>query len=65
VTDDGYPSSSPVAERAEDTEEDEAQEQAQDLGLGNSYVRASGDNTQRKTLAERLLPKPRKTGVEE
>lgn len=65
VTDDGYPSSSPVAERAEDTEEDEAQEQAQDLGSGTSYVRASGDNTQRKTLAERLLPKPRKTGVEE
>ena len=65
VTDDGYPSSSPVAERADDTEEDEAGEQAQGLGLRSSYVRASGDNTQRKTLAERLLPKPRKTGVEE
>ena len=64
VTDDGYPSSSPVAERAGDTE-DEAGEQTQGLGLGNSYARASGDNSQKKTLAERLLPKPRKTGVEE
>jgi hypothetical protein len=65
VTDDGYPSSSPVAERAGDTEEDKAGEQTQGLGLRSSYVRASGDNMQKKTLAERLLPKPRKTGVEE
>ena len=65
VTDDGYPSSSPVAERPDDTEEDEAGEKTQGLGLRSSYVRASGDNTQKKTLAERLLSKPRKTGVEE
>ncbi|KAK2459250.1 hypothetical protein APHAL10511_008727 [Amanita phalloides] len=66
VTDDGYPSSSPVAERAEDTEEEEEEEedtlqtQTQGLGLGSAYVRASegsddgskNNNAPRKTLPD-------------
>jgi len=61
MTDDGYPSSS-VAERPEDTEDEEAQDES--LGLGSDYVRGSA-SIQKRPLAERVLPKPRKTGVED
>ncbi|KIL56890.1 hypothetical protein M378DRAFT_16664 [Amanita muscaria Koide BX008] len=61
VTDDGYPSS-PVVERLEDTEDEEVQEEGS--GLASGYPRDT-TNTQRRPLAERLLPKPRKTGVED
>ncbi|KAF8633195.1 hypothetical protein AX15_001465 [Amanita polypyramis BW_CC] len=81
MTDDGYPSSSPMVERVEVTEDEEGEAPAHGLGSGSPYVRASSSNdgsgtnpntntntntvTQRKTLAERILPKPRKTGVED
>ncbi|KAF8624206.1 hypothetical protein AX17_007194 [Amanita inopinata Kibby_2008] len=66
MTDDGegdasVGASSPVVGRTEDEEEGEGEA----LGSGPSYVRETGEGTQRRPLAERLLPKPRKTGVDD
>jgi hypothetical protein len=58
-------SSSPVAERMEEEEEEEEDEEegAHSSFLLNSNTR--DEESRRRTLAEKLLPKPRKTGVDE